>query len=215
MRAVKDELVRPSRAGDFRDDVAADDGVAFTSPVAESDAPRAERRGIRGSRARVLSAGRVSFDSFQEIERDFARDPAAELQGRRIERREDESGQGIAAGELRERITGRRFFVDDEHSGRARFRRGLELHAHAPGVCHAASFEAEIAAGLEVGIVRENDGNFAGHVDAFVRVPATSRIDDAVAGEDKRRVGDSRALGVAKRERRVAAEGERDRPCRR
>ncbi len=140
---------------------------------------------------------------------DVALQPAAELDRRDAQRRDRHRRQGVAAADLAERIARRGVLVDDQRADRPGLRRRFELRADAAGIDHPPPFEAEVAPRLEVGVVGEDDGDLARHVDPGIGVVAGLRVDDAEAGEDQRRVGDRRCAGIAQGQRGVAAEGER------
>src|SRR6185503_8712660 len=144
------------------------------------------------------------------MSRDIEAQPAAQLQRGRVQRREYERGQRIAARDLQEGIARGRVLVDDEHAECAGTRGGFELAADASREHHAPPFEAEITPGLEIRVVREHHDDLALQVDSLVGVPAACGVRDSVTAEYQRR---SRYLGasdVAQRQRDVLAGRQRD-----
>ncbi len=76
------------------------------------------------------------------------------------------TAHGYAAG---------RGFVNDDGARGALARGFLELVGPAPVIGHGAAAEAAIVAGFEIGIVDQDHGDLAAHVDAFVIVPVRVR----------------------------------------
>ena len=185
--------------------------VARTSPLALRVAP-CSGECTEGRLAR-LALERLELEAHarEQVRGDVAPQPAAQLHRRRLQRRQHEARQRVAARDLQERVARRRILVDDECAECAGPRRRFELAAHASRDHHAPALEAEVRARFEVRVVGQHDHDAAAHVDAGVRVPAARRIDDTVAAEHQRRVRDLGASGVAQRQRRLLADRERHR----
>ena len=87
--------------------------------------------------------------------------------------------------------------MDDQHAGGPGAHGGLKLGAGAAGIGHAAALEPEVLAALEIRIIGEDDGDFARHVDAAIRIITICR--HAEAGEHQRQVGKGGVTGVLQR----------------
>src|SRR3546814_10675854 len=78
--------------------------------------------------------------------------------------------------------------VDDDRRLRALARGLLELVGPAPVIGHALAFEQALVAGVEAGVVDQDDDGLALHVDAGIVVPVLHGRVAAVADEHQRAV---------------------------